>query len=261
MDVTSVKEFWKNRATTEGVGDNEVTHRDIWQRWLEIETVKRFLHPTDRVIDIGCGNGFTTKSIAHLVREIVGIDYSEEMIGRANTARPEDPSAGYSDSMTFKVCDVTAITPAHFGTFDVAISERCLINLADWDAQKRAIANIASVLKPGGRFLFIEGSYDGRAQLNNLRESVGLEAMPPVWHNIDFKHADLFGYLDQFFTVDERLYFGVYDFIARVVHPLLVAPNPPQYDAPINKVAAELAAKMQQFGEISRVLFLVLKRK
>lgn len=260
MDVNSVKDFWQTRATA-GVGDNEVTHSDIWQRWLEIETVRRFLRQTDRVIDIGCGNGFTTRSIANLVREVVGIDYSEEMIGRANAAQAADPLANRQKAMTFQVCDVTALTPANFGTFDVAISERCLINLADWNAQKRAIANIASVVKPGGRFLFIEGSYDGRAQLNNLRESVGLESMPTVWHNIDFKHDDLFDYLDQFFAVDQRLHFGVYDFIARVVHPLMVAPNPPQYDAPINKVAAELAAKMQQFGEISRVLFLVLKRK
>ena len=261
MDVNSVKEFWQSRATA-GVGDNEVTHRDIWQRWLEIETVKRFLHSTDRVIDIGCGNGFTTKSIAHLVREVVGVDYSGEMIGRANAAEGKtDPVTNGSSAMTFQVCDVMSLTPANFGMFDVAISERCLINLADWNAQKSAIANIASVVKPGGRFLFIEGSYDGRAHLNKLRESVGLEPMPPVWHNIDFKHAELFDYLDQFFTVDQRLHFGVYDFIARVVHPLTVAPNPPQYDAPINKVAAELAAKMQQFGEISRVLFLVLTRK
>jgi SAM-dependent methyltransferase len=257
MDVNKVKDFWESRASMSEIEDKEVTHRDVWQRWLELETIKQFLSPSDRVIDIGCGNGFTTRIIAPLVSEVVGVDYSEEMIRRAKAFK-SDVGA---ERMTFSVGDVMQLNSSMFGLFDTAISERCLINLASWDDQKRAIHNIAMTLKPGGRFLFIEGSQEGRASLNRLRESIGLEAMAPVWHNIDFSETELLSYLDSYFSVEQWLHFGVYDFIARVVHPLMVAPETPQYDARINQVAANLATKMQEFKNISRVIFLVLRRK
>ena len=37
---TQVKAFWDGRAQDPSNNDSEVTHRDIWQRWLEIETLK-----------------------------------------------------------------------------------------------------------------------------------------------------------------------------------------------------------------------------
>src|SRR5205823_3827311 len=126
QDVNKVRDFWEKRAGTVQVEDREVTHPDVWQRWLEIEMIEKFLNPTQRVIDIGCGNGFTTRQIASFVGEVIGVDYSEEMIKRAS-ASPHS-----SSNMTFNVCDVTKLDASKFGLFDLAISERCLINLASW---------------------------------------------------------------------------------------------------------------------------------
>lgn len=258
QNTEKIKEFWDTRASAENVSEQQVTHRDVWQRWLEIEMIKKFVRPTDRMLDVGCGNGYTTRRLAPLVREIVGVDYSSEMVKRAGES--EGPE-GVSENITFQVQDVLALNPERFGMFDVALSERCLINLASREEQERAIANIASVIKPGGRFIFVEGSQQGRAGLNKMRRSVGLEEMAPVWHNLDFDEPSTLEYLDKFFSVEEKLHFGVYDFVARVAHPLIVAPKIPEYDSRINEVAAELALHSQEFGEISRVLFLVLRRK
>lgn len=246
-----IKEFWEERAQ-EGRGENEITHRDIWQRWLEIEYIKAFLDREARVIDIGCGNGHTTGLIAPLVKEVTGIDYSKAMIERARAASPR---------IAFGVCDVMDLGPSGYGTFDVAISERCLINLTSWKDQKKAIGNIASVIKKGGLFLFIEGSQDGRRRLNEARVSIGLDAMPPVWHNLDFDEKKLTAYLKKFFTIEKRLHFGIYDLIARVVHPLLVAPEEPKYEARINEIAAQMALKRQDCRDISRTIFLALRKK
>jgi SAM-dependent methyltransferase len=251
---SQVKEFWDRRAQDTSNNDSEVTHRDIWQRWLEIETLKRCLRPDDRLIDVGCGAGYTTRLLAPLVREAVGVDYSESMIDRARAAAD-------IPALTFEVADVMTLNPDRLGTFDVAVSSRCLINLAGWPEQQQAIRNIADMLKPGGRFLFLEGLADGRDELNRMRLSSGLDAMPKVWHNVDFVEQQLQAFLAPLFTVLERRHFGVYDFVARVVHPLLAAPEAPQYDARINEIGARLALNTQQFGEISRVLFLVLERR
>lgn len=78
-----VRKFWDERAVQEGVSSHEVTHKDIWQRWLEIKAIGDYLRKKDRVLDVGCGNGYSTRIFAGLCKEIVGIDYSNEMIDRA----------------------------------------------------------------------------------------------------------------------------------------------------------------------------------
>lgn len=257
MSDMRVREFWDGRALDPANDDSQVTHRDVWQRWLEIETIRRYLKPTDRLLDVGCGAGYTTLRIAGEVAEAVGVDFSDEMVARAVKAAGRDGTAG----VRFEAGDVLTLSPERLGLFDVALSSRCLINLPDWAAQQQAIARVAALLKPGGRFIFVEGLADGRDRLNQVRVEMGLEAMPRVWHNVDFVEAELLPWLGRYFTTLDRRHFGVYDFIARVIHPLVVAPDAPVYDARINEIAARAALVRQDCGDVSRVIFLVLERK
>lgn len=252
-----VKKFWQGRASAK-VQDKIVTHKDVWQRFLEIEMIKKFLDENDVVLDVGCGNGYTTYKIAGLISKIIGIDYSDEMINRAR-------KEGYlrkerKNNISFEVKDILNLKPSDFGLFDTVISERCLINLSSWTDQKKAIVNISSVLKPGGRFIFVEGCKDGRDNLNKMRKKYVLKKMPIVWHNIDFKKKQTLAFLKRFFKIEHELHFGVYDFLARIVHPMLVQPAEPKYDVLINKIGAELSLDCQDFGKISRMLFLVMKK-
>lgn len=246
--------FWDERAKAPHLSAGEVTHNDVWQRWLEIETTKRYLTPTMRLLDVGCGNGFATRQYAPLVRSTIGIDYSESMIQRAISE-----AVGVSE-LAFHHLDVLELDSERLGTFDAVITTRCLINLRSWEEQQRALRNIASVLHLGGRLIFIEGWLQGRARLNELRRQVGLPEMPGVWHNIDFDDEPLLDATRSCFRLIDRRHFGVYDFIARVVHPLTVEPEAPKYDARINEVGAKLALHQQEYGEISRVLYLVFER-
>lgn len=259
QNTKRIKKFWQSRADKDNITDKEVTHRDIWQRWLEIEMIKRFINKNQRVLDVGCGNGYSTRNIAPLVSEIVGIDYSEAMIKRAIKVSYSSKNH-IKTSIKFKVKNVLDLDKSDFGLFDVVISERCLINLSSQEDQKKAIANIASILKPGSLFLFIEGNTNGRKNLNELRKKLGLKKMTPVWHNIDFHEEEILMFLSKYFEVEKKVNFGVYDFISRVVHPLIVAPEQPKYDSEINKIAAKLTLDLQEFENISRVLFLVLRR-
>jgi SAM-dependent methyltransferase len=249
-----VKEFWETRAQDHSLTDAEATHQDVWQRWLEIETIKPFLRATDRMVDVGCGSGYATRLLAPLVRETLGLDFSESMIERARAAAAGTPNLRY------EVANALELDPAALGRFDVALSVRCLINLESWELQQRAIENIARLLPPGGRFIFVEGRADGRRALNALRARMGLSEMPSVWHNVDFEESQLMPCLDRFFTVAARRHFGVYDFVSRIVHPMAVAPESPIYDSSMNRTAAQLAVQLQDFGSVSRVVFLVLER-
>jgi ubiquinone/menaquinone biosynthesis C-methylase UbiE len=250
-----IKEFWSERAGNADLDDVSVTHRDIWQRWLEIETIRKLVKPDHRVIDVGCGAGYCSRKLAPSVASIVGVDFAPEMIARARQANS-------SANASFHAHDVLELSPDDYGMFDVALSVRCLINITDRDKQYAALENIASVLKPGGLLIFLEGSQHGRAGLNGLRAAAGLDAMPTVWHNVDFREEDLLGFLRQHFEVVERISFGVYDLVARVIHPLLVQPEAPSYEASINEIGASLALnRPHDLADISRVVGLVLRKK
>ena len=255
MQDSRVKQFWETRAQDPSLTDAEATHSDVWQRWLEIETIKPFLRARDAMVDVGCGSGYATRLLAPLVRDTLGIDFSESMIERARAAAAGLPN------LRFEVGNALELDAKALGTFDVALSVRCLINLESWTLQQRAIENVARVLKSGGRFIFVEGLADGRRNLNALRAQMGLSEMPAVWHNVDFEEAQLMPYLDRFFTVEARRHFGVYDFVSRIVHPMAVAPASPVYDSPMNRTAAQLAVQLQEFAPVSRVVFLVLSRR
>jgi SAM-dependent methyltransferase len=207
------------------------------------------------MVDVGCGSGYATRLLAPLVRETLGVDFSESMIARARAAATGKPN------LRFEVGNALELDPQALGTFDVALSVRCLINLESWELQQRAIANVARLLKPGGRFIFVEGLADGRRNLNAMRVQMGLSEMPTVWHNVDFEEAQLMPYLERFFTLETRRHFGVYDFVSRIVHPMAVAPESPVYDSAINRTAAQLAVQLQDFAAVSRVAFLVLERR
>ncbi|MBF0254682.1 MAG: class I SAM-dependent methyltransferase [Candidatus Omnitrophica bacterium] len=254
MSQEDVKRFWDKKAA-DGTIKQEVTHSDIYQRMLEIDSIRSFLRPDDTVLDIGCGNGYSTRRFAGSIKSILGLDYSQEMIDQARKAEDNPPNVSY------RVCDIREADGIEPGTFSAAITERCLINLADWEEQQQAILNIHKSLEVGGTYVFCEGKENGRRGLNELRKKLGLEEMPKVWHNVDFEEKRTREFLSKYFDIEKELSFGMYDLISRVVHPLAVQPNEPQYDSAMNQIAYRMNVLMNDHADISRVLFLVLKKR
>ncbi len=99
--------------------------------------------PGDRVIDIGCGFGDTTRRLAGIVGAgggALGVDVSEPFI---DLARKE--GAGV-DNVRFEVCDVQV---GEFGeTFDYAFSRMGIMFFAN---PVQALRNVRASLAPGGR--------------------------------------------------------------------------------------------------------------
>lgn len=51
--------------------------------WNIINVIKRYLKPRDRLLDLGCGTVFKTIKLAPYVKEIIGLDISDTMLGKA----------------------------------------------------------------------------------------------------------------------------------------------------------------------------------
>jgi trans-aconitate 2-methyltransferase len=99
---------------------------------------------TERVLDVGCGDGYVTRLIASRVPNgsVLGVDASPRMVEAARTA--DDQQANVS----FQVGNVT--TMSYGPDFDLVVSFNALHWVAD---QETAYRNIAAALKPTGRAL------------------------------------------------------------------------------------------------------------
>lgn len=121
------------------------TNRSIWARFLETDPIRR----ADRVLDIGCGCGQSTRDAARLAHEgaALGVDLSSSML---EVARRRAAAEGVSN-VEFRQADAQ-VHAFDRSSFDIAISRFGAMFFEDRTA---AFANIASALRPGGRLALL----------------------------------------------------------------------------------------------------------
>lgn len=126
------------------------------QAWARELFSKLHLQGTERVLDIGCGDGKITAEIASAVPrgEVVGIDASPEMI---HFAQRKFPTSQISN-LKFEIMDARRI---HFDQkFDLAFSNAAL----HWvDDHKAFLHGVSRCLRSGGRLVVSCGG-KGNAQ-------------------------------------------------------------------------------------------------
>ncbi|MBF0283653.1 MAG: bifunctional 2-polyprenyl-6-hydroxyphenol methylase/3-demethylubiquinol 3-O-methyltransferase UbiG [Magnetococcales bacterium] len=98
------------------------------------------------VLDIGCGGGLLSESLAESGVRVMGIDRSEKTIGAAKAHQAESGS-----DVDYRVCatgDLLAERPA---SFDVVLAMEVLEHVPD---PRDFLRECAGLLKPGGRLFF-----------------------------------------------------------------------------------------------------------
>jgi SAM-dependent methyltransferase len=107
------------------------------------------LRPADRVLDVGCGTGGTTRAVARRVPAgaVVGIDLSAPMLEVARRTAAAEGLAG----VRFEQVDAQ-VHPFAAGSFDVAVSRTGAMFFGDPVA---AFAHIGRALVPGGRLVLL----------------------------------------------------------------------------------------------------------
>ncbi|RMG20762.1 MAG: methyltransferase domain-containing protein [Deltaproteobacteria bacterium] len=121
------------------------------------------------VLDLGCGPGVSTFVLAERLpdaAEVVGIDFSGEMIRRAR--RHHLRRHAELRHLRFLEADVTDL-PFDAGRFDLAVGHSFLYLLPE---KERALREIRRVLRPGGHLVLMEPNAEGSL----LRAALALPA-------------------------------------------------------------------------------------
>lgn len=251
---TATDSHWNERALSVA-DDVEVNIMDVFQREIEYDYVCRYLDPEQRMLEVGCGNGFSTDRFRARAGFVDAFDSSEEMIARARRAVGETNNRFFVDNV---------LDPRRFeAPYDAAVCVRVLINLADLEQQKLALVNIASALRLGGVLVLAEGFRDGFDVLGRLRGEVGLPPVQPAAINFYSSLSDLDKELADWFEPIDTFHLGSYDFLTRVVYPLLASPQEVSHNTVVSERCSQLARVFNPdcLESFSRMRGIVLRRR
>jgi len=113
------------------------------QRWRERAVELARVGPGSRALDVATGTGDLAVALRAAGADVVGCDFSEEMLERA---RRKEPSA------RFEWADALAL-PYEADSFDAATVGFGARNFSDL---RRGLAEMARVVRPGGRVVVLE---------------------------------------------------------------------------------------------------------
>ena len=193
MGNSFIKDFWNNQG--------EVYKNSHWVSWgdnfminLEIDLISKYINEKDRVLDVGCANGFSTfcQMEAKPSISMVGIDFAEKMIQAANDELKTNKNE-FHNKIEFQVGDVCDLNFEN-EIFDIAYTTRVLINLPNWELQKKGIDEMLRVVKPGGKVVLLEAFWEPLCLLNSLRM---LKSLPPLVEH-DFNRYLKINKLDEY---------------------------------------------------------------
>jgi len=106
--------------------------------------------------------------------------------------------------------------------------------------------------------LLLEGSKQGIKTINQIRTQYGLAEITVAWYNLFFDDRLLESYASKFFKLIQIDNFcSTYMLVSRILHPAIVFPEEPKYDAVIN----EMAAKLPNSGDFGYDKLYVFRRR
>jgi SAM-dependent methyltransferase len=136
-------EFWDARMGDEGNDFFRILQWPVTASFLDPQ-------PADRILDVACGNGLTSRKLAELGASVTAIDFSAEMIDLAKGRPNPDGRINYQ---VLDAADENALLEAlsPIAPFDSALCNMALFDMAEIKPLFRALRKL---LKPGGAFVF-----------------------------------------------------------------------------------------------------------
>ena len=128
-----------------------------------------------RVLDLGCGTGWTSGFLAHKGYEVLGVDIAPDMVSAAQHSAALSPT----DQLEFRVADYETLDESE--SFDAVLFFDSLHHAED---EQAALKCALRALKPGGVCVVSEpgtGHHEAAASIHAVQHyGVTEKAMPPT---------------------------------------------------------------------------------
>lgn len=123
-------------------------HGDVNRRYVIDPVLFRLLGDVEgvRIFDAGCGFGYLSRLLAKRGAIVHAQDVSKKFIGMAMEAERKDPLG-----VRYRLGSIVDLGAYAGGSFDAVVSNLVLQDVRDY---RKALGEIARVLKPGGRLVF-----------------------------------------------------------------------------------------------------------
>jgi len=149
----------------------------LWRR----HALKEIVDGTpQRILDVACGTGDSTISIARAAAEgtkVTGADISEGMMA---LVMEKAGKAGVKDRIDLQVADGEAL-PYEDGTFDRVT---CAFGIRNFEHKEKGLAEFRRVLKPGGKAVILELSVPQNRVIRWVYDLYFLHILPWVGGSI-----------------------------------------------------------------------------
>jgi len=242
-----VLEYW-NKDEVESMYDKHLLN-------AEINLIKSWVPRDAKLLDAGCGEGEGTLEYSRVAATVHAADFS------ATRLRKAEELLAKASNVTFRLVDFLEDFTVD-SDYDVVVTQRFLINLMEWQQQRRVITRLVGSLKPGGRLLMLEGSQQGVDELNRFRAACGLPAIPIRWHNRFFGDDEMQNLVaENGWKLRVVAGLGGYFLLTRGIRPLL--DKDVDWDCDFNRIAAGPALnELRAFDPVrfSRLKLWVIER-
>ena len=268
----NVKNFWENEGKNRG-DTPFATIRDHYFRNIEINEIINFFSKkkTRNLLDIGCGNGFSTLFFSKLSKKILGLDYSEKLIQNAKNLLKKNETKQVlkkysyqsfkpkSKNIKFAVGNILDLSQ-YENSFDGAICCRVLINLPSKFSQSEAIKNLSLSVKKNSYIFITEVVGKYHKMLSKFRTKSGLDPLEVYWHNLylDEKHF-INACKKNNLKLIKKIKYGDYQIASKVIYPKLIKPAEPVFLSDFNRFFSELFINDKSL--LKRIIYNYYKKK
>ena len=230
QDIEGLKEYYEKKAQGYGIISETFESNRLYKKIMYFTRVSKVmgmlsLKPEDKVLEIGCGEGFYTKKMLRFTQNIIATDISEKFLEKAKT-NTQNMANDY-------VCCPAEKLPFPDNSFDKVLMSEVIEHLLDW---REGVKEMKRVLKPGG--IVVISTPNKLSYFNVLCHIKIMMRNKPLDgdHIKEFSRRELVGLLKNYFEVQDSAYTNYF--------PLLL-PKPVE-----RLIGFKTASKFMQFLEV-----------